>query len=218
MENVKRINKLKLFDMIKHPKLYAGLPEGLIEIPLPDKFKIKRKLLTIPGTREEYANNICYGQRLYLARKEENDYDLIFRQIGGYFYPEITGEKWVENKVLTLIKNIVTCKAKEVYPVTMRLVNLISELIINEQKLLHREPTKMELAAGIEKLDPYAELNVLDFLRDAMKVTVDEVLITPYNECLVRLMNAKAIQDYQERYMKLQLEESELKYKRGKHV
>jgi hypothetical protein len=216
MENVKRINKLKLFDMIKHPELYAGLADGLIELPLPDKFKMKGKILHIPDTRQELAENICYGQRLYLSRNEINDFGIIIRISGGYFYPQLTGLKFNDKNICKILKYVLTCLAKDIYPVVLHIVKLMGELIENEQKLLHREPTKMELAAGIEKLDPYAELNVLDFLRDAMKVTVDEVLITPYNECLVRLMNAKAIQDYQERYMKLQSEEMELKTK--KHV
>ena len=210
MEKLKRIDRLTLFDMIKHPEIYSGLPEGLIELPLPDEFKIGKKLLTIPSDREQYANSICYGQRIYLARKEENDYDMIIRHIGGYY---LNGYK--ENiKVLTLIKKVVSCKAKEIYPIALHLVNLMSELTINEQKLLHREPTKMEIAAGIEKLDVYAELNVLDFLRDVMKITIKEVWETPYNECLVRLMNAKEIMDYQERYYKLQNEELEIKSKK----
>ena len=59
----------------------------------------------------------------------------------------------------------------------------------------------MELAAGIEKLNVFSDLTSLDFLRDAMKCTVPEVLLTPYNECLVRFMVAKEQADYQERYM-----------------
>jgi hypothetical protein len=40
---------------------------------------------------------------------------------------------------------------------------------------------------------------------------VPEVLLTPYNECLVRFMIAKDQADYQERYYKLQQEQSETK-------
>lgn len=64
-------------------------------------------------------------------------------------------------------------------------------------------PSKKELAAGIEKLNPFAELSSLDFLRDNMKITMQEVMLTPYNECLVRFMMAKETMDYQERYYKL---------------
>lgn len=213
MANIKRIEKLTLFDMIKYPELYSGLADGLIDLPLPDKLKIK-KILTIPLNREQLAENICYGQRLYLAREELNDFGIIIRLVGGYFYPEITGLKFNEEKIFGIVKYIVTCLAKDIYPVALHLVKLISELIANEQKVLYKEPTKLELAAGIEKLNAYSELNTLDFLSNAMRCTPEEVMLTPYNECLVRLMNAKEMNEYQERYFKLQMEESQLKNKK----
>lgn len=213
MANIKRIDKLKLFDMIKYPELYSGLADGLIDLPLPDKLKIK-KILTIPSSREQLSDNICYGQRLYLAREELNDFGIIIRLVGGYFYPEITGLKFNEANIFGIVKNIVTCLAKDIYPVALHLVKLISELIANEQKVLYKEPTKLELAAGIEKLNAYSELNTLDFLSNVMRCTTDEVMLTPYNECLVRLMNAKEMNEYQERYFKLQMEESQLKTKK----
>jgi len=134
--------------------------------------------------------------------------------VGGYFYPEITGLKFNEANIFGIVKNIVTCLAKDIYPVALHLVKLISELIINEQKVLYKEPTKLELAAGIEKLNAYSELNTLDFLSNVMRCTTDEVMLTPYNECLVRLMSAKEMNEYQERYFKLQIEESNFKNKK----
>jgi hypothetical protein len=146
-------------------------------------------------------------------RKEENDFGAILRVIEGYYYPLVTRYeihklviykgtyKWDEDKALLFGKYILPLKAKDLYPVAMHLTTLIGEMAEREQKLLHREPTKMELAAGIEKLNVFSELTSLDFLRDAMKCTVPEVLLTPYNECLVRFMVAKEQADYQERYM-----------------
>lgn len=71
----------------------------------------------------------------------------------------------------------------------------------------------MELAAGIEKLNIFSELTALDFLRDVMKITIAEVLLTPYKECLVRFMLAKETADFQERYYELMKEESQPKPK-----
>jgi hypothetical protein len=85
----------------------------------------------------------------------------------------------------------------------MHLIGLIAETLTREEKLLHRQPTKKELAAGIEKLNPFAELSSLDFLRDNMNITMQEVMLAPYNECLVRFMLAKETMEYQERYYKL---------------
>lgn len=182
---------------------YIGLPEGLIQLPIPEEIKINKKLLTIPANLKEFTDNLCYGQRLFIVRKEDNDFGCIIRTIDAYYYSLATGKKWDEDKALLFGKNVLLCTVKDLYPVAMRLISFVSEMVEQEQKLLHREPTKMELAAGIEKLNVFAELTSLDFLRDAMKCTVEEVLLTPYNECLVRFMIAKEQAAFNERYMEL---------------
>jgi hypothetical protein len=50
-----------------------------------------------------------------------------------------------------------------------------------------------------------------------MKITIPEVLLTPYDECLVRFMAAKETADYQERYMELMTEEAKAKLNKPKH-
>ena len=197
-------------------ELYSGLPDGLIELPCPYEIAIDKKKYPVPQTMEPFADKICYGQRLFMARKEDNDIGLICRMIDGYYYPIVTGEKWDEEKALLFGNKVITCKVKDLYPTAMHLLTLTGDIADRERELLYKEPTKIELAAGIEKLNVFSELNALDFLRDAMKCTVPEVLLTPYNECLVRFMNAKEIAEYQDRYFKLMREDYEpkSKYKR----
>jgi len=213
MARIKNIEYLTLEDMANDLEAYSGLADGLIQLPCPPRLIIRFMSYRIPETMEEMARNICYGQRLFLAREEENDIGLIIRKISGYYYPIVTSEKWDEERILLFKKKVVNCKAKELYPVAMHFVTLINEIAEKEKVLLYREPSKVELAAGIDKLNIFSELNSLDFLRDAMKCTVPEVLLTPYNECLVRFMNAKELADYQDRYFKLQREQSEAKSK-----
>ena len=203
MANIKHIDKLTIKDMMRDLDSYAGLTEGLVQLPLPDRIKIGRKVYDIPKTMDEFADNICYGQRLFMARAEDNDIGLIMRMMDGYYYPIATKKKWDEDKSLLFGNKILTCKVKELYPVAMHMITMVSEIAERELKLLHKEPSKVEKAAGIEKLNVFSELNALDFLRDAMQITVPEVLLTPYNECLVRFMNAKETRDYQERYFEL---------------
>lgn len=198
---MKSIDRLTLLEMINNFQFYIGLPDGLSQLPLPQHMKIKRKKLSIPKDLKEFTDNICYGQRLFLMREETNDFGAILRIINGYYYSQF--KKWDEDKALLFGKNILHLYVKDLYPVAMHLTTLIGEMAEREQKLLHREPTKMELAAGIEKLNVFSELTSLDFLRDVMKCTVPEVLLTPYNECLVRFMLAKEQADYQERYYDL---------------
>jgi len=203
MARIKEIDKLTFKDMIFRVDQYGGLADGLIKLPCVRDIKIGRVRYNVPQDLDEFSNTICYGQRLYLARGEKNDLGVILRVIKGYYYPFITNEKWDEEQVLLLQKKVLNCKVKELYPVAMHLITLISEVAERETKLLHKEPSKVEKAAGIEKLNLYAELNALDFLRDTMKIPISEVLLTPYNECLVRFMSAKELADYQERYFEL---------------
>jgi len=210
---MKSLDKLTLKEMMNNFHLYSGLPDGLVQLPVPDKLKMGRKKLPVPQTLEEFTSNLCYGQRLFMMRKEDNDFGVIVRILDGYYYTLKTGEKWDEDKALLFGKIVINLLAKDLYPTAMHLINLVAEMAERENKLLHREPSKVELAAGIEKLNVFSELTNLDFLRDAMKCTVPEVLLTPYDECLVRFMIAKETADFQERYFKLMQEDSKPKSK-----
>jgi hypothetical protein len=205
------IDKLTLHDMMKSPEDYRGLSDSLIQLPVSLTIRLGRKYYAVPQTLDEFCKSICFGQRLFLSRKEENDFGVIIRVIDGYYYPIVTVNKWDDDKALLFGKIVLPCKAKLIYPIAMHLTTLVSQLAEREQKLLHREPTKIELAAGIERLNPFSELTSLNFLRDTMKVTIPEVLLTPYNECLVHFMLAKEQSDFQERYYELMKEEANAK-------
>jgi hypothetical protein len=211
MAFLKSIESLTLKEMFE-PE-YSGLSEGLSQLPLPEYFLINKWKLPIPHNLDEFTDNICYGQRLFLVTKEDNDIGLILRVIDGYYYPLLTKKTWDEEKALTFGKKVITLKVVNLYPVAMCLINFIAEMIEREQRLLHREPSKIEKAAGIDKLNIFSELTTLDFLRDSLKKTTEEVMLTPYNECLVRFMLAKEIGSYQERYFDLMRKESEPKNK-----
>lgn len=200
--------------MMYNFELYSGISDGLILLPVPGYFKLGSKHLPVPETLDDFTENICYGQRMFLSQNEDNDFGVIFRVIDGYYYPLSTKKKWDADKALLFGKKVLPCAVKEIYPIAMHLIKLVSEMADREQLLLHREPSKVELAAGIEKLNIFSELSSLDFLRDAMKITVEEVLLTPYKECLVRFMMAKATDDYRERYFELIQEEAKSKLKR----
>ena len=188
-----------------------SLSDDLIQLPVPSSIRIKGKDYPVPETSDEFCRNLVYGQRLFIARKEDNDFGVILRVLDGYYYPIVTVNKWDDDKALLFGKYVLNLSVIQIYPVAMHIVNLISEVADREQRLLHREPSKIELAAGIERLNPFTELLSLDFLRDAMKITVPEVIQTPYNECLVRFMIAKEQADFQDRYIELVKEESKLK-------
>jgi hypothetical protein len=164
-----------------------------------------------PGSYEELANNICYGQRLYLVNEEPNDIGLILRLVAGYYYPIVKKAKWDDQKALLFGKIVLNCRVKDLYPLAAYMAGLVNEIAIREAKLLNREPSKLELAAGIDKLAVYSDLSAIDFLRQSLGKTEDEVMLTPYNECLVRFMQAKEVNAYHERYVKLSQEETKRK-------
>ena len=194
------IDRLTLLDMMLDGE-YSGLSDGLVQMPRPERLKIRHKYLMVPKDMNEFCGNICYGQRLFFAETEDNDYGVILRSIEGYYYPIFTNDKWDADKALLMGRQVVKCRAVDVYPVATHLVNLIAEMAERENKLLHRSPSKTELAAGIDKLDVFAQMAALDFLSDVLKISIPEVLLTPYNECLVRFKMAKEQNDYRERYM-----------------
>lgn len=199
--------------MMLNFQYYMGLPDGLIQLPLPEYLKINRKKFFIPQNLKEFTDGLCYGQRIFLTQKEDNDFGLIVRVIDGCYYSLVTKHKWDADEALLFGKKVLSCNVSDLYPVATHLITLIGEMTEREQSLLYREPSKIEKAAGIEKLNVFSDLTSLDFLRDAMKVTVPEVLLTPYNECLVRFMIAKEQAGFQERYYELIKQNSESKSK-----
>lgn len=203
MASGKRLDKIIFRDMILHPDLYGGLSDGLVQLPVPETIRIHHKTMAVPKTLDEFSDRICYGQRLFLMNEEPTEPAVILRIMTCYYFPLITGRKWDEDLCLHIGKYILTCTAILIYPVAMHLIRLLGELADREKSLIHREPTKIELAAGIEKLNVFSKLASLDYLRDLMKISVPEVLLTPYSECLVRLMMAHEQEEYQKRYMEI---------------
>lgn len=207
---MERLERITLKQMITDAK-YFGLSDGLKQLPLPEKLKIKRKSYDIPEDLETFSDSICYGQRLFLSEEETNDFGAILRMIDGYYYPIVTKMLWNENNALLFGKLVLTLSVIHLYPVAMHLITLMADLISREIKLLHREPTKQERAAGIDKLAIFTDLSALDFLRQSLNKTEEEVLLTPYNDCLVRFMLAKEQNAYMERLNKVYQDEAKSK-------
>ncbi len=178
---------------------YSPVTESLIELPVPDIIEIGKRSFPVPGTLEDFSSNLSYAQRLFLATSEQFDVDLVIRIISGYYYPFYSGLKFDENKLLSIQSKIITLPVKVLYPVTHHILNLMGELVDREQKLLYREPSKQEKAAGIEKLSKYSTLTSLLFLMESFRMTESEVMQQPYDDCLVRFMLAKEQNEFSER-------------------
>ncbi len=212
------IERMILKQMILDERNHT-LSEGLALLPLPDKIRIGFKFYSIPQNLDEYSESICYGQRIYLSEKDtdsngnevSNDFASILRFISGYFYPIVNNKPFTSNRAIKFNKVITYLKVAELYPITIHLIKLHSELIEREQKMLHREPSKQEKAAGIDELSIFSELAAIDFLRQSMGRTDNEVMLTPYNDCLVRFYQAKKQNAFNERLTEVYKKEAQYK-------
>jgi hypothetical protein len=195
------VRKLTLWHVLFAPERYAGIVEGLSSLPVPPVLRIGRRTMPVPEDLEVFCANLCYGQKLYLTTEEPFDVGVILRYVAGYFYPVYTGKRWDERRALLFGKKILSSPVVTLYPVAIHLVSLMEQLAKREHTLLHREPTTEERAAGVETLNRFATLTSLIFLQEQFHCTADEVMLLPYDDCLVRFMLAKEEGAYRERLM-----------------
>lgn len=208
------IERLTLREMTLEPQRYAALAEGLTQLPLPQYFKLGRKRLPIPADADAFSKSITYGQKLFFMQDEGFDLGIILRYVAGYYYTFATGQPWNEANALKFGKKVLALRVVELYPVAQHLVNLMAELITTERKLLHREPTQQERAAGVERLNKFADLSNVIFLMEQFKCDEAAVMLKPYPDCLVRFMMQREQVAYNERLTEVYRKEQQTKAKR----
>lgn len=205
------VRKLTLRRMTVEEARYAGLAKGLATLPVPDSLRLGRKVLPVPKDMEELCGNITYGQRLFFTQKEGFDTGIILRLVAGYYYTLYTGCTWNEKRALSFGKIVLNSLAKDLYPVATHLTELMEQLVARESKLLQRQPTKQEKAAGIERLAKFADLTSLLFLQESFRCTAEQVMLAPYDDCLVRFMLAKEQNQFNERLTEIYRKENQPK-------
>jgi len=216
MERIIPLKYLTVKRMFENEPLYAGLSDGLVKLLLPNNLIISLKPYGIPETMTDLCDNICYAQKIFLSKECKTDLEIIMRMITGYFYPVVTGKKWDEENALRWSKKIFGLLVQDAYPIATHIFKLKGELLKREYDYLHREPKKEEKIAGIDRLAKYAELDAIDYLSDVLKITRDEVLLTPYNTCLVRFMQAKDKAVFNEKLTEVYKNQAEKKPKYSK--
>jgi hypothetical protein len=209
------LSKLTLRRFAMEQERYAGLAEGLSQLPVPPFVRIGRKVFAVPSTVEEFCDTVCYGQVMYFKQREGFDVGIILRYVAGYFYPQYTQTGWDEKGALQFGAKILSLNVKELYPVSKHLVALMEQLVTQESKLLQRTPSRQEQAAGIERLGKFADLTSLLFLQDSFNCTEAEVMRQPYNDCLVRFMLAKEQAAFAERLTEVYRQDSKPKGGKG---
>lgn len=208
------INKLRLGTYAIEPHRYAGLAEGLKALPVPERMWLGGKWFAVPKDMDEVCNNITYGQRMYLTESEGIDVGIILRLVAGYYYPQYTRRAWNEKEALKFGAIVLNSLVKDLYPVATHLTTIMEQLIERERKLLHRTPSKQETAAGIKRLGMFADLTAVIFLQESFNCTAEQVMLAPYNDCLVRFMLAKEQAAYADRLNEVYKREAQNKSKK----
>lgn len=208
------INRLTLERYTLEPHRYAGLAEGLASLPVPESIRIGRHTYAVPSDVDDFCAELTYGQRQYLAEKEVIDTGIILRLIAGYYYPIATGKKWNEREALSFGRIVLNSLVKDLYPTATHLTTLMEQLVTRESKLLQRTPSKQEKAAGIDKLTKFADLTAMLFLQQSFNATPEQVMLLPYNDCLVRFMLSKEQAAFQDRLTEVYRKESAAKHKK----
>lgn len=213
---VKMPHELRLKDVALYRFRYEGLTDGLSRLPVPDSIKIGRRRYWVPQTMEQFSDTITYGQKMYFGRGGDDDIELAFRYICGYYMPLVTDQPWDEKNIIAFRKNIVNSFAIEVFPVALHLITLMAQLVERELKLLKREPTKQEKAAGIERMGKFAELMAVMFLTESFNCSENELMQKSYGDCLVRFMLQHEQNAFAERLANVYQKENESKIKKPK--
>lgn len=209
MDGMKNIELVTLADMVAHPELYWSLADQLTGLPCPSVFMVER----VPEDIEQFTERLSYGQKYFMTAEEKNDVNVIIRYIGGYFFPLLTSKPWVESECLKWCETIKFMPVVDLYPITFRLTELMLEVVEREKKLLERKPSKQEQAAGIEKLNKFADLSAVKFLQREFGISREAVMQLPYNDCLVEFLYNHELQAYEQRLAEIYRKENEDKAK-----
>lgn len=180
------------------------LQKQLTELACPNEIRIGLKLYPVPITVNDFRDNICWGQRLFMATEHQNDFETFLYFFANYYQPIVTGKPYSEERVLRFYDKITKCHAHEAYPVLTRLVELFTECVQIENGKLNSEPNKEMKAAEINRLQPFSDLNILELVSQKCRVKLEEAHLQEYNVVFALLWYEKEVNDFQIRYNEIQ--------------
>jgi len=175
----------------------------LAELPCPTKLRIGVREYAIPNSIEQFTDNICWGQRLYMASKQTNEFESILYLIASFYQPILDKSKFDDEKVLNTFVRLLNCNADEILPVLNRFSIFFADMIANEMAKLNREVTREMRAAEINKLQPFSDMSILELIAERCKVPLLEAHLINYNIVLVLLWKDKETDEFGKRYNEL---------------
>lgn len=197
-----KVNRLTLRGLTRMSRKYnvSILCKQLTYLPTPEYIRIGFHLYKAPLDVIEFSGNLTWGQRLFMATNIETDIES-FLYFTACYCQGLKSNHYDEAKIFGLFKKMQSCKLKELYPYTVKLVELFEQLIRNEKDKLYRPMDKKMLAAEVERLNIFSEFQTLEYLANRYKCKrIEDALNIPYDMALTMLYEKKESEMFQERY------------------
>jgi hypothetical protein len=179
------------------------LIKQLTLLPCPDTFRIGWGLYDVPKSLNEFRDNICWGQRLMMLEPHTSDLDTFRLFVANFYQPFVTGKKFDDGLVKKVAKKLAKCSVKELYPVSLRLIDLFNQTLKVESEKLNSEPDSVMKAAEVDKLKVFSDMVILKIISDKCKVKLSKAHLVDYNTVFALLWEDKEVNDYTKRYQKL---------------
>jgi len=179
--------------------------QQLTDLACPYTLRIGLKRYPVPLTIDEFRDSICWGQRLMMATEHQNDFESILFFVANYYQPIITKKPFDEKLVMKVYRKLAYCNVQELYPVLMRLVKLFTEVVEIEAQKLDSKPSKDMLAAEINRLQPFSDMNILELVSNRCRVPLSEAHLIEYNIVFALLWAEKETADFNKRFSEIQI-------------
>lgn len=200
-------------------KRTAKLSNQLCALLCPDELRVILKTHPVPKDVEELKANLCWGQRLLMATPHTLDLETIYYYTANYFAPfhfsKYNSEHpYSDHMASKMYIKLLSSHARDVFPVTNRLVNLFKELIEQENERLKSKPNKTMIAAGVDKLNVFSDWSALELIAEKCRITDIErnALTVSYNTAITILLKEKEVAEFQERFTQIVKIQNESKH------
>lgn len=187
------------------------LCKQLSQLACPGELRIGFKGYPVPETANDFRDNICWGQRLFMASPQSTDWESFLYFIACYYQPIVTGKSYDEMAVIKFYNKIVNCHAHEAYPVLTRFVGYMEDIVRLENDKLDQPPDKDMRAAEIERLKPFSELNILELISQKCRVPLSEAHLIEYNVVFALLWAERETIAFQRRYNEILIAKNKTK-------
>lgn len=176
------------------------LCKQLSQLYCPERLRIGFRTYAVPQSLDDFRENICWGQRLFMGSSQNTDWESFLFFLAGYYQPIVTKHKYDETEAVRFYDMIAKCHAFEAYPVLTRFVKYFEDLVRLENDKLNQPPDRDMRAAEVDKLRPFTDLNILELVSEKCRVPLKEAHLIEYDIVFALLWAEKETIAFQRRY------------------